>query len=249
MNTLASVMAFTPTFKNISYVIPSNLIFGKLVVNDSTANLVIGSQLSDTNTTSKKYTFTGQTGDTGTIDLVDSKYALNLSGGTLMFDTVWSLSTTGITFMSWVRLTSSQPYHTVCGFGAVNSPTGCIFMIYERYLVCTPNINTFSNESGMGLLDLNRWYHVCCVVTSGTSKQYYVNGIKVGAAYTSNVITTNDANQFTVSNLKYFVGWYSPTQYSTTRNDDMFKNRIVCVKSTLTDSQVKSIYDAELNLS
>lgn len=244
MNTLASISSM---IANSPHEISIPNPFSNLTVNALTPSaLVINTTINDTQTPTNTYTFTGQSGDTGSIEMVGSKYAMNLSGGTLKSTALaWVGNAVGMTYMAWIRLTTLQAYHSIVGFGVdiTNSSTGMLFMVHNGGLACNANINTTTNETGMAALSTGVWYHVCCSVIHNGTKRFFVNGVNVGGN-----ISTYTINTTTHKGRNLFVGWYSPSQYSMTKVDDMYKNRVKVFSVPLSDSQVAAIYADELDL-
>lgn len=126
MNILGSINGFL--FKPYAAII---IPFSNLIVSASTpTSLVLNSTIADSQTPSKNYTFVGQTGDTGTVGLTNSKYAMYLNTGTLSSTTLkWPGSSSGVTFMAWVQITSLQAYHSIVGFGVDSDGVGMSLLI------------------------------------------------------------------------------------------------------------------------
>ena len=224
-------------------------IFAELIVSGSDpSSFVIGTTIVDS-TPPITYTFTGQTGDTGSIVSVGSKYALDLNKGTLMSNKAWTLNTRGLTCMAWVRLRSYRAYDSLCGFGDTSLYYGFTFKIHNGYLVCTQDINNTVNDSGMSVLQLNTWYHVCCAANSvSRTKRYYINGTNVGGTIISDVATNASSFMTNENGIVYYVGTYSPYYYRATQIDDTYKNRVRLFNSVLTDTQVAAYYNTEVGL-
>lgn len=241
MNILGSINCFL--FKPYAAII---IPFSNLIVSASTpTSLVLNSTIADSQTPSKNYTFVGQTGDTGTVGLTNSKYAMYLNTGTLSSTTLkWPGSSSGVTFMAWVQITSLQAYHSIVGFGVDSDGVGMSLLIHNGALVCNGNINGTSNETGMAALSTGQWYHICCSVIKSGNKRYFVNGVNVGGNISVNPINTASSSFI---GLNMFVGWYSQLGWSASKIDDMYKNRVKVYTFPLTDQQIADIYIDELS--
>ena len=241
MNILGSINGFL--FKPYAAII---IPFSNLIVSASTpTSLVINSTIADSQTPTKNYTFTGQTGDTGTVGLTNSKYAMYLNNGTMTSPALaWPGSNSGITLMGWVQLTSLNPNHSIVGFGVETTGIGILLMVHNGTLSCTGNVNAASNETGMAALSTGQWYHICCSVIKSGNKRYFVNGVNVGGNISVNPINTASSSFI---GLNMFVGWYSQLGWSASKIDDMYKNRVKVYTFPLTDQQIADIYIDELS--